>query len=200
MGISTGHTTRADLKARRREQIRGILNNNQGHEFAITVKEIADELGVKLRHDTGSEIRILIRELIADGEPIGSGHDGYYRITCKEELDDYLESLQGRIDAIQDRIVDVSNAYTSEMDDRHLNTRIPIKDRCRYFAIFLAEKLNLPYQAVYTMAYRKLSKETGVDLVNLPKHYRGSVLNYISNRGMGAELYDVLAILESALV
>jgi hypothetical protein len=66
--------------------------------------------------------------------------------------------------------------------------------------VHIAETTNIPYQAVWTMAYRKLQKLTGLDLVNLPEWYKGSVLNFVVNRGLATNLYAVLYELEGVLV
>lgn len=189
-----------EMRRNWKRQLRDIFDSLRGVENALPAKELVDHLDTMEMHDTCPMIRKLIRELIEDGEPIASCKEGYYRISTKVELDDYLESLQSRCDGIHERIVNVTNAYTSELNSRHLNARIPMKDRCRYYAIYLAETLHLPYQALYAMAYRKVSKITGLDLANLPSHYRGSVLNYISNNNSLGVLYDVLEELEEVLV
>jgi hypothetical protein len=142
----------------------------------------------------------VIRELIDEGQPIGSCQAGYFRINTRGELEDYLESLQARCDGIQSRINDVTDAYMSEINSRHTNPGIPMKDRCRFYVVYIAETCKIPYQAVWTMAYRKLQKLTGLNLVNLPSWYRGSVLNFVSQNDLMNHLYQVLTDLEEVLI
>ncbi len=166
----------------------------------VTAWELARGMGLYPSHSTAPNVRKAIRELIADGCPIGSDNSGYYTITEREEYEDVLEGLQSRCDAIQERIVDTTKAYNMMRDSRHTDITVDIKDRCRYFVIYIAETANIPYQAVWTMAYRKLQKLTGVNLVTLPKWYQGSVLNYVVNKNMAKDLYSVLEGLEGVLL
>ena len=169
-------------------------------EDRITALELANFSGIRVTHDTAPKVRSYIRELIAEGNPIGSDTRGYYIITERDELEDVLESLQSRCDAIQERITNITNAYAGVRASRHLDLGLHVKDRCRYYVIHIAETTGIPYQAVWTMAYRKLQKLTGLDLVNLPEWYKGSVLNYVVNNGIDNELYAVLHGLEGVLV
>ena len=166
----------------------------------ITAWQLAVAAGINITHGTAPRVRKTIRDLIAEGTPIGSDHLGFYMITEREEYEDVLEGLQSRCDALQGRIADVTKAYNAMRDSRHTDTTIDIKDRCRYFVIYIAETAAIPYQAVWTMAYRKLQKLTGVDLVKLPDWYQGSVLNYVVNKGMANDLYSVLHGLEGVLL
>jgi hypothetical protein len=166
----------------------------------ITALQLANYAGISVSHETAPRVRSFIRELIADGNPIGSDNRGYFIITERAELEDTLESLQSRCDAIQNRINNITAAYSAVRANRYKDTTLDIKDRCRYYVVHIAETTNIPYQAVWTMAYRKLQKITGVDLVNLPEWYKGSVLNFVVNRGLADELYTVLYVLEGALV
>ena len=166
----------------------------------ITSKGIASYMNKRIGHDTVPAVRNIIRELINEGCPIGSDRHGYFLITNRDELEDTLEGLQSRCDAIQARIVGITNAYTTIVNSRHLNTDYCMKDRCRFYVIYIAETSSIPYQAVWTMAYRKLQKGTGVDLVNLPSWYQGSVLNYVENQGLTSDLYFELSKLEGVLI
>jgi hypothetical protein len=166
----------------------------------VTAREISRGIGRYETHESAPAVRKVIRELIAEGAPIGSDVNGYYMITEREEFEDVLESLQSRCDAIQSRIVDITGAYNAMRDSRHTDTTLDIKDRCRYFVIYIAETANIPYQAVWTMAYRKLQKLTKVDLVTLPSWYQGSILNYVVNKNMANDLYSVLEGLEGVLL
>lgn len=169
-----------------------------GHK-RITARDIAVMSGTT-DSNTYPSVRKVIRDLIADGTPIGSDHGGFYMITEREEYEDVLEGLQARCDGIQQRIRDITSAYIMLRGSRHVDNSIDIKDRIRFYVIFIAETATIPYQSVWTMAYRKLQKQTKVDLVNLPDWYSGSVLNYVVNKGMAQDLYDVLEGLELVLL
>jgi len=182
-----------------KQDVQRVLLSVVGHE-RLTAKEIAFHAGITNTHDTAPAVRKHIRNLIADGSPIGSDGSGFYMITEREEYEDVLEGLQSRCDAIQKRIVDITGAYNAMRDSRHTDVNLDIKDRCRYFVIYIAETANIPYQAVWTMAYRKLQKLTKVDLCTLPDWYQGSILNYVVNKGMAKDLYSVLQELEGVLL
>lgn len=178
-----------------KKKLAGVVGDNR-----LTALALTRIVGEKPVHETAPAVRRIIRDLIAEGTPIGSDNYGYYMITEREEFEDVLEGLQARCDAIQERIADITTAYTALRSSRHHDTNIDIKDRCRFYVIHIAESANIPYQAVWTMAYRKLQKLTGVNLVVLPDWYNGSVLNYVVNQGLVLSLYKVLYELEGVLL
>ena len=49
----------------------------------------------------GSEVRALVSLLRCNGEPIGSGGDGYYWCATVDELDPTLDHIAGRISRLQ---------------------------------------------------------------------------------------------------
>jgi hypothetical protein len=181
-------------------KLKEFLMACDGPAQAYSVKELAELFHVPLGHETGVNIRKAIRELIRGGCPIGSCTSGYFWINSRRDLDDYLENIQGRIDAMQERISDIVRGYEFARNTRHTDPNLSYKDRCRYFVIYLAETACIPYQAVWSIAYRKFSKVTKVDTVNLPSWYQGSVLNYINSQGMTPTLYGILQELETMLV
>jgi hypothetical protein len=185
----------SDLKL----NIKIVLKSATG-DSRWTATELAGFMEIKPSHQTVPAIRKIVRELIEEGSPIGSDSQGFFTITKRDQLEDVLEGLQSRCDAIQSRITAITKAYNGVMNSRHTDASLSLKDRCRYFVIYIAETAGLPYQAVWTMAYRKLQKITGVDLVNLPAWYQGSVLNYCVNQGITDELYSVLINLEGGLI
>ena len=186
-------------KERRKKTIKNLLLK-EFKDFQWTARLIANFLGMHNDYETKPQVRKLIRELISEGCPIGSNNTGYFWIKNRIQLEDCLEDLQSRCDALQKRIVDITYSYKMERASLHLDTHLFIKDRCRYFVIYIAEAAGIPYQAVWTMAYRKLQKLTGVDLVNLPAWYEGSVLNYCGNKNITWQLYAVLEHLERGLI
>lgn len=183
-----------------KQDIAEVLETSLGAADTYTVKELAMMLGIDMAHETGPKIRKAIRELVFDGYPIASCGNGYYRIRRRVELDEYVTDLQIRVDSIVSRMHAVTQAYQHERDSRHTDPNISVKDRCRYFVIYLAETCKVPYQAVYAMAYRRLGKIHGIDTVNLPAHYQGSVLNYLDNYGYCNQLFTILQDLEEVLV
>lgn len=177
-----------------------LIRRCMGRSNASTVKDLAAALGTHSSHDTVPHVRQLIRDLIKQGCPIASCQHGYFWISNRDELEDYREVLQGRIDAMANRLAHVTKAYEQERNARHRRADLPLKDRCRHYVIYLAETMTIPYQAVWSMAYRKFSKTTKIDTVNLPEHYTGSVLNYINNLGRCNDLYGVLKEIEEVLI
>jgi len=182
-----------------KEEVKGIIEEGT-YQCPIPSKDISECIDRIPTHDTVPTVRKVIRELIKDGCPIGSNREGYFLIRNREELESALESLQSRCDKIQERITNIINAYHKCMHSRHLNLNYHLKDRCRFYVIYLAESTGIPYRAIWTMAYRRLQKETGVDLVNLPAWYKGSVLNYCKNNNILHELYSVLYAMEGDLI
>lgn len=179
-----------------KEDVREVLEC-AGQE--INAKGIAKICGHNVTHDTAPGVRVAIRELIEDGVPVGANAKGYFLIKDKHILDDYLESLQSRCDAIQKRIANVTSAYNSVRNSRHLDKSYSLKDRCRMYVIYLAESAGIPYQAIWSLAYRRFEKTTGISTTNLPDWYNGSVLNFINNKGKALELYACLCKLEEII-
>lgn len=181
-----------------KSRIRELLLRQKGYQF--TVKEIASQLKLPVTHDTAPNIRKAIRELIEGGCPIGANTCGYFWLENKAMLEDYLENLQSRCDAIQERIVNVTRAYEGVRNRRHLDMSLPQKDRCRHYVIYIAETASIPYQAVWRLAYTKVSRVTKTDLVNLPSWYKGSTLNYCANKGYLEYLFMALEDLEKGIL
>ena len=181
-----------------KDSIKSALKSNLG--IILSVKDLAVICDHRLGHESGPGIRDAIRTLINEGCPIGARSTGYYWITTKTQLEEYTGSLQARCDAISKRIGAVVKAYKGERNSRHLNSDLSLRSRCMAYVVYLAEESGIPYQAVWALAYRKLTKLTGVDTCTLPSWYRGSILNYLINRGLGAALYECLDELEETLL
>lgn len=98
-----------------KDQIAEILRGCQGKRNAITVKNIAERLGVFNENGlTNPGTRFKIKEVIEEfNMPIGSCSRGYYLIETENELSSYIENLNSRIKGIKDRILKVKNAYKS---------------------------------------------------------------------------------------
>lgn len=88
-----------------------IMNEHRGATNPITAAEIADRLGIK--NGLGSrEAREFIKSKIEDLYlPIGAHEGGYYIIETEEELNAYLENLQGRYKSIAARMAMVKENY-----------------------------------------------------------------------------------------
>lgn len=98
-----------------KEQIAELLKNHKGKSRAITVQRIVDTLDLGSDNGlTNPVARKAIRELIEDGMPIGSCGKGYYLLVTKEEFDEYLKNLHGRIAGIRKRIIKVMGAFRPE--------------------------------------------------------------------------------------
>lgn len=88
--------------------MKGILKDyleqkHRGHQNAITARELADYMEIPER-----KVRLIIRELIADGVPIASSTEnmkGYFIIETRAEADTYAQSLRNRLieDALRRR-------------------------------------------------------------------------------------------------
>ncbi len=58
--------------------------------------------------------RKMIRELIAEGTPIGSSVRGYFLLKTEKEVQIYLNKLMSRSVALSSRIVDVYHAFNKK--------------------------------------------------------------------------------------
>ena len=84
-------------------EIKKILENHKGKSNAISSGEIARQLGLK-QEDTHVEPRQYILEVIIKYKlPVAGTGKGYYLIANKNELEEYQESLDSRIEKIRFR-------------------------------------------------------------------------------------------------
>ena len=100
-------TPTATDRTRLMAQVRNMLR--PGRQSAIPGKELARHLG--LSEDRA--IRIVIRDLIADGVPVASATDnpaGYYIVANGSEAADYLGTLRNRIREDEGRYRDFEKA------------------------------------------------------------------------------------------
>ena len=81
--VATNGTLKADVKSLLR----------YGKENARTGKEMARVLG--FRDDR--MVRLVIRELIADGMPMASSGVGYFIATTPDEATEYMQNLKSRL-------------------------------------------------------------------------------------------------------
>jgi hypothetical protein len=80
-----------------------LLGDHRGPENAISSGEIADELGID---DSGSNPRTreAVKALLEERElPVISNSNGYFVATAESQVEEEIESLQSRIQGIQQR-------------------------------------------------------------------------------------------------
>ena len=76
----------------------------------VTADEIAEY--TRMYGDwTHRKIRLIITELIEEGNPIGSNSAGFFLIRTKDQLQVYLNSLMKKQVALSARILNVYNAF-----------------------------------------------------------------------------------------
>ncbi len=87
---------KSDLKV----ELKSILLRHEGNRRAITASELATTLGQDDRR-----VRLIIRELIADGLPVASSTEspaGYFIVNTRQEAEQYAGSIRSRL--IQDAL------------------------------------------------------------------------------------------------
>ncbi len=98
-------------KASGKEKIKKALKT--GIANAKKADELQKETGVD-NSRTQEPIRGIIRELIAEGLPIGSLPEcGYWIIDNREELNRVIKNLKSRTKGIQSRIYEIRKAFRS---------------------------------------------------------------------------------------
>ena len=81
-----------------------LENKHIGKANKITSKQIAEIIGIN-EDATQAKTRALILECARKYElPLAADNRGYYLITSKDELNEYIKNLRSRIDGIEDRI------------------------------------------------------------------------------------------------
>lgn len=94
--------------------LKEILMEHRGRRDAITSEELAERVGLETSNGN-PEARFGIRSLIKKtGLPIAACPEGYFVITTRRELHDYLSALDGRIAGIESRKTMVEEAFESE--------------------------------------------------------------------------------------
>ena len=84
--------------------LKGILLRHEGISQAIKSKELCSLLGLPDR-----QVRLIIRDLRADGVPVLSSGEGYYMPGSWDELRECLASMRGRLiaDAVTRRDIKI---------------------------------------------------------------------------------------------
>lgn len=92
-----------DIDGELLDRLEEIFEDRVGPDQAITSSEIAEQEIIE-DSEANPVTRRAIRALVEErGVPIAAGSRGYYRIETVDQLDDYIESLDGRIAGIQER-------------------------------------------------------------------------------------------------
>lgn len=89
--------------------ILGILSRHQGAGQAITGRQLSHLLG----HRNDRKIRLVIQQLISDGQPIAASVSdpvGYYVIANREEAEAYVAVLRSRATKTFERLRDFQRA------------------------------------------------------------------------------------------
>jgi hypothetical protein len=99
------------LEEQRMDEIKKILLQHKGKTNAIAANKISKMLNIP-EDDTVPTTRKIITKLIIDeGMPIGAFGNGYFYIETPEELADYMQFLQDKIEQTTTRKVIVYNNY-----------------------------------------------------------------------------------------
>ena len=92
-----------------KEEVKKLLQKRVGKENSITVKKICEKLRWCCEFgDDRSMVRKIVRSLIDEGMPIGSGNTGFYMITTHGEVVEAIDNLRKRRDSINDRIMSLT--------------------------------------------------------------------------------------------
>ena len=92
-------------------KIKEILEKHVGRENQISSGDIGPKMGIH-EDATHVQVRGLIREAIEKLRlPIGGGNRGYYLIKDRNELRQYTESIENRINEMQKRKELIEEAF-----------------------------------------------------------------------------------------
>lgn len=92
-------------------EIKNILEKHKGKANQISAGKIAEMLNLR-QEDTHIAPRTLILKAIKQFNiPVAGSSKGYYLITGQEELEEYMSSIDGRIEKIKDRKSTVKEAF-----------------------------------------------------------------------------------------
>lgn len=98
-----------------KNRLLNILQQHQGRENAITGKELAR----LFNQPNDRKIRLLIRELIAEGVPVASATEapaGYFIARTFKEAEDYRQQVKGRLIEDCKRIRDFRRAASNHFN------------------------------------------------------------------------------------
>ncbi|MBE0558971.1 MAG: hypothetical protein IH628_17220 [Proteobacteria bacterium] len=94
-------------------EIKDILEKHRGKKNQISAGDIGTQIGIN-EDATHVQVRSLIRQTIEELQlPVAAGNRGYYLINNREELDEYLHGIDGRIKEMKTRKQLVWDAFES---------------------------------------------------------------------------------------
>ncbi len=99
------------------ETVRRMLLNHWGRDDQISSREINQVIEVDNVESFPTTRKIVRNRLMEDGLPVASGGDGYYLIKSQEELENEIESINGRVAKILQRRMKVAEAAADHHDD-----------------------------------------------------------------------------------
>lgn len=86
-----------------RQRVKELLLDHKGADDPITSREINEEVNLD-RVGSFPSTRAVIREIVLqDKIPVAGSSNGYYVIETEEELENYVENLNGRIVGLAER-------------------------------------------------------------------------------------------------
>lgn len=106
----------SDIDGELLDELEELLADHRGPENAISSGEIADELGID---DSGSNPRTreAVKALLEERElPVISNSNGYFVATAESQVEEEIESLQSRIQGIQQRQELIRDAWESNSE------------------------------------------------------------------------------------
>jgi hypothetical protein len=95
------------------DEFKELLTDHRGPENAISSGTIADRLDID-DSDSNPRIREAVKVLLDERElPVISNANGYYVATAENQIEEEIESLQSRIQSIQQRQQLIRDAWES---------------------------------------------------------------------------------------
>ena len=97
--------------------IADTISHHQGKDAAITSSELAGRLNVENQSGNPVTRKVILRVIKKTNLPIIASNQGYFVAESSAELNEYVDNLRSRRDAIDDRIELVMNAYAARAYD-----------------------------------------------------------------------------------
>jgi hypothetical protein len=112
-------------EAEKLDKIRAILLKHRGKANSIKSKTIALMIGID-EDDTHVQTRGLITKLFKAGLPVGAWNSGYFLIETQDEIDEYCETLNSRIEEVYDRLGRLQSNFDRFYDKKRKIKRNPV--------------------------------------------------------------------------
>jgi hypothetical protein len=102
-----------DVPEEQIKEVREILKDHRGVDNAISSAEINERVGIESTDGSQPRTREIIRFLMFEEDMVIGSHTGagYFLIETEDELLDYIEDLDGRIQSIMERRKKVMDLY-----------------------------------------------------------------------------------------